>query len=142
VGLWLVISCEKNKEGRPIETNGVGLIPMLAFDRDTIAAGDSLTGIVGGVFESGITEERKQQLITTMAYRIDTTETPYTDDMKFYRTRRINDTTFRFALLPQYQSSATTKRSIYVAIRIENIAEDMEKNERIFQNQFNYFITK
>lgn len=115
----------------------------LRFDRDTIPLGDSLTGLVGVVFKSSISTEEKQLLISTLAYRIDTVDRKLEVDTQFYKARRVNDSTYRFAFLPKYQNSdGVTKRSIFAAIKVDHYSKDNQKQEHIFRNRFDYYIKK
>jgi len=119
----LLCSCNGQRKtednARPVTDVDPGMNPLLRLDNDTIQLGDSLTGIIGAVFEPSITAKQRELLITTISYRIDTTDADLTGDEIFYQTKKLNDSTFRFAILPNKDNDIdlVLNSSFYASIK-------------------------
>jgi hypothetical protein len=117
--------------------------PLLRLDSDTIHLGDSLTGIIGAVFKPSITEKQRQQLIATISYRIDTTDTELTGDAIFYKSGKLDDSTFRFAMLPKHNDvDLISRKSFYACIHVQFYSPDNQKQDHTFRNRFEYYVKK
>lgn len=140
----LSFSCSEKKQ-IPDSNNltGVepGIIPRMKLYRDTIKFGDTLTGLIGCVFRPTITEIQKEQIIKSLSYRIDANHIDLTAETEFFKTSRINDSTFRFAFLPQSDISLMPEmRSFYASVKVEFYAPDQRIQDYTFQERFVYYV--
>jgi len=141
----LVCSCTEQRKTEDTARNpsdvDPGMIPRLRLDIDTIQLGDSLTGIIGAVFKSSITEKQRQLIIATISYRIDTTETELGSDAIFHRSGKLNDSTFRFSIFSKnHPVDFLSKQSFYASINVQFYSADNNKQVHTFTNRFEYYI--
>lgn len=144
-GIIWISSCRESKDKRneALSDAGPAVNPRFKLDKDTINLGDSLTGIIGVVFKPSIAGTERQLLTKSLSYRIDTTDTDLTNDAQFYSTKKINDTTFRFAILPVHHDSVTfEKKWVYASVKVLTHSTDNQKQDYIFRSQFEYYVKK
>jgi hypothetical protein len=145
--VFSLCSCdiESKKENNEVSVTDTdpAMTPLFKFDYDTIRQGDSLSGIIGAVFKPSITSKQRQELIATISYRLDTTDIELTDDSSFEKSNRLNDSTFRFSILPTHIGlNSITRKSLFAAINVKFNYLDSQKQTYIFRNRFEFYIRK